>query len=267
MLFDLRGGGRRRAIQAIYLTLAVLMGGGLVLFGIGGNVSGGLFDAFTGGDRSGGGSSLIEDRAKSAQKRATANPRDAGAWAALARARYQLAGQGSNFDQATGQFTRQGLLALRGVAQAWERYLALEPKRPDTRVARLMVQAFGSAGLGDPVKALRAQEIVVDGTDPPSANGFFQLAVFAYAAGQNEKADRAAQRAVRLTPADLRESMRDRVDLAKLSAKQERERLAKLLAKARSDAAAKVAADTKSKLAPEAPAKSGGEAPAEPASP
>ena len=41
MLFDLRG-RRRRAVQATYLTLAVLMGGGLVLFGIGGDVSGGL---------------------------------------------------------------------------------------------------------------------------------------------------------------------------------------------------------------------------------
>ena len=51
MLFDLRGRGRRRTVQTIYLTLAVLMGGGLVLFGIGGSVSGGLFDAvgLTGG--------------------------------------------------------------------------------------------------------------------------------------------------------------------------------------------------------------------------
>ena len=41
MLFDLRG-RRRRAVQATYLLLAVLMGGGLVLFGIGGEVSGAL---------------------------------------------------------------------------------------------------------------------------------------------------------------------------------------------------------------------------------
>ena len=33
MLFDLRG-RRRRAVQATYLTLAILMGGGLVFFGI-----------------------------------------------------------------------------------------------------------------------------------------------------------------------------------------------------------------------------------------
>ena len=60
MLFDLRGRGRRRTVQTIYLTLAVLMGGGLVLFGIGGSVSGGLFDAvgLTGGGS--GGSSANE---------------------------------------------------------------------------------------------------------------------------------------------------------------------------------------------------------------
>ena len=47
MLFDLRGRGRRRTVQVIYLSLAILMGGGLVLFGIGSSSSGGLFDAFS----------------------------------------------------------------------------------------------------------------------------------------------------------------------------------------------------------------------------
>ena len=46
MLFDLRAGGRRRLVQVVYLFLAILLGGGLVLFGVGGATSGGLFDAF-----------------------------------------------------------------------------------------------------------------------------------------------------------------------------------------------------------------------------
>ena len=37
MLFDLQG-KRRRVVQATYLTLALLMGGGLVFFGIGSDV-------------------------------------------------------------------------------------------------------------------------------------------------------------------------------------------------------------------------------------
>ena len=53
MLFDLRGSGRRRTVKIVYITLAFLMGGGLVLFGIGGGggISGGLVDAIT--ERSG----------------------------------------------------------------------------------------------------------------------------------------------------------------------------------------------------------------------
>src|ERR687893_2239582 len=68
MLFDLRG-RRRRAVQATYLTLAILMGGGLVLFGIGGDVSGGLFDAFS--DRSGNTSSddTVEKRIERNEER------------------------------------------------------------------------------------------------------------------------------------------------------------------------------------------------------
>ena len=43
MLFDLRSRGRRRTVQAVYLGLALLMGGGLVLFGVGaGNGNGGI---------------------------------------------------------------------------------------------------------------------------------------------------------------------------------------------------------------------------------
>ena len=58
MLFDLRGRGRRRTVQVIYLTLAILMGGGLVLFGIGGGTNGGLFDAIGGN----GGSATSTDK-------------------------------------------------------------------------------------------------------------------------------------------------------------------------------------------------------------
>ena len=41
MLFDLRGKGRRRAVRVIYIGLALLMGVGLVGFGIGGGFGGG----------------------------------------------------------------------------------------------------------------------------------------------------------------------------------------------------------------------------------
>ena len=86
MLFDLRGAGRRTTIKIVYLSLAILMGGGLVLFGIGGDVSGGLVDALTennGGNTSS--DSTFRNRAEQAQREATANPQDPAAWADLAR--------------------------------------------------------------------------------------------------------------------------------------------------------------------------------------
>jgi len=74
MLFDLQG-KRRRMVQVVYLTLAILMGGGLVLFGIGGDVQGGIFDAFTGeGGNSNSGNSVIEKRVDSNEKKLKATP-------------------------------------------------------------------------------------------------------------------------------------------------------------------------------------------------
>src|SRR2546430_12155264 len=104
MLFDLRGRGRRRTVQTIYVTLAILMGGGLVFFGIGGNTSGGLFDAFKSGG-SGGGSGVFSKQAAQAEKTLKGNSHDVAARALLARARLQQAGHGGHYDQPTSPFT------------------------------------------------------------------------------------------------------------------------------------------------------------------
>ena len=82
MLFDLRGSGRRATVKTVYITLAILMGGGLVLFGIGGSVSGGLVDAITGSTgNTPAGSGEFQSRAAAAQRRAEASPKDAALWA------------------------------------------------------------------------------------------------------------------------------------------------------------------------------------------
>lgn len=217
MLFDLRGAGRRRTVKAVYITLAFLMGGGLVLFGIGGGggVSGGLVDAIT--ERSGGGddgADRFRKQEKVALAKTKANPRDAPAWAALARARFQVAGAGSNFDAAKGTFTKAGTAKLIAAGAAWESYLALEPKKPDDRVASLMVQAFGA--LNQPAKAAAAQEVITDAR--PTASTFTQLAVFAYQAGQTRKGDLAKDKALELTDPDMREALKGQLEQAKQSA-------------------------------------------------
>lgn len=216
MLFDLRGRGRRRTVQTIYLTLAVLMGGGLVLFGIGGSVSGGLFDAvgLTGGGS--GGSSANEQlvkQEKAALRRVRANPRDEAALITLTRVRYQQAGQGDNFDQDTGAFKTGGRKELAQAADSWASYLALDPKKPDPNVATLMVQAFSPAGLNRPKDGVTAAELVADAR--PSAQTYYQLAVFAYAAKQTRKGDLAGKKAVELAPSAQRAAVKSQVDTAK----------------------------------------------------
>src|SRR3954470_7288033 len=128
MLFDLRGAGRRTTVKVVYVMLAILMGGGLVLFGIGGSVSGGLIDAITQQDsNTSAGNEEFQKRAAQAQQKADANPKDAAAWAEAARARYQLALSGDNFDQNAGTFTDAGKAQLRIAAANWEKHLTLKP--------------------------------------------------------------------------------------------------------------------------------------------
>jgi tetratricopeptide (TPR) repeat protein len=214
MLFDLRGRGRRRTVQAIYLTLAILMGGGLVLFGIGGATSGGLVDAINGGGSGGGGNETFDKRVEDAQKRTTASPTDERAWAALARAQYQLAGVGENFDSNTNGFTAKGRTQLRKADQAWQRYLALNPEKVDGDLASLMVQAYGQGALDDPAKAVAAQEYAID-SQPASSGLYANLAVLAYQAGQQRKGDLAAARALELAPKEQRDVLKQTLDQAK----------------------------------------------------
>ena len=75
MLFDLRSRGRRRTVQAVYLGLALLMGGGLVLFGVGaGNGLGGLLNAFTGNGSSPARRPVVSQQEKAALKADQARP-------------------------------------------------------------------------------------------------------------------------------------------------------------------------------------------------
>jgi hypothetical protein len=217
MLFDLRGAGRRTTVKVVYLTLALLMGGGLVLFGIGGDVSGGLVDALQENE----GSTTVSDdrfrdRAAQAQREADANPRDAEAWATVARARFQYASAGDFFDQNTGQFTDEGKAQLQAASQAWERHLALAKDKADDSVATIMVQAYSQAGLNQPEKAVAAQEIITESR--PKDSTFATLAVLAYQAGQTRKGDLATKKALSLADKDDRNTLKSELEAAKQQA-------------------------------------------------
>jgi hypothetical protein len=214
MLFDLRGSGRRRVVKIVYITLAFLMGGGLVFFGIGGGgaLPGGLVDAITQG---GTGGDDGTDRARELEQTATAaarrNPTDAAAWAAVARARFNLANAGENIDQNTGNYTDAGAAQLRAAGRAWDEHVKLAGDNPDTRVASLMVQAFG--GLGELDRAATAQEFIAE--ERNSAGAYATLATIAYQAGQLRKGDLAKDKALELTEPDMREALRGQLESAR----------------------------------------------------
>jgi hypothetical protein len=213
MLFDLRGGGRRRVVQVTYIMLAVLIGGGLVLFGIGGSVSGGLVDAITGSSGTSGGNAAYEKRVKQTVAETRARPKDPTAWSDLARARFQLASTTDNLDQATGTWTASGKRELAAAAAAWQQHLKLAGNKPDDGVAGLMVQAYSSAGLNQPQNAVDAQEVITEAR--PTSATFANLAVLAYQAGNTRTGDLASKKALSLSDKDLRANLKSQLDQAK----------------------------------------------------
>ena len=206
MLFDLQG-KRRRMVQVVYLTLAVLMGGGLVLFGIGGDVSGGLFDAFSDNRSSGGGNSLIEDRVDRYEKRVKANPRDETARKELVRNYFQLA-TAQVPDQAVS-FPDDAKDELRKAAANWKAYLALEPKRPDTSLARVALQIYDPTALNRPKDGMEVARLLAE-NDESSAT-YLSLVQYATLAGDTRVADLAGQKAIDLAPKSQRSEVKAQV--------------------------------------------------------
>lgn len=212
MLFDLRGRGRRRTVQAVYLGLAILMGGGLVLFGVGtGSGNGGLLNAFSGNGSSGAQKQVVSQDETNALKETKLRPTDPAGWAALVQARWASAGQGADFNPSTGAFTATGKKELTAATQAWERYLQLT-KNPDTDVAILAARAYSA--LGDYAGEAAAWEIDAR-ANPSEPKGFECLAASAYAAKQTQKGDLAAATALGLVPKAQRATLQQTLQQAK----------------------------------------------------
>lgn len=209
MLFDLRGRGRRRAVQVIYATLALLMGGGLVFFGIGGATNGGLFDAF-GGNNGTSVSDLSKKQLEQAEAKVRANRESAAAWAALARVRLNRARQ-VGYDPQTQAYTEQGKNELRQADRAWQKVIALS-KKPDGNVAALMIGVYAPGALNDPKEAVRAQEYVLESRPKITSEQYAQYALLAYQASQLPKGDLAAKKAVALAPRAQRKNLKQQLE-------------------------------------------------------
>jgi hypothetical protein len=217
MLFDLRGRGRKNTVRVIYILLAFLMGGGLVLFGIGGATNGGLVDAITGGGSSSdSGEKRLTKQETAAEKRLQANPQDQAAYIDLIRAQVSLASTGDRYDSSTDTYTSAGKAQLRKAIASWNKYQDLNPKVTDEQasLASRMVQAFSA--VGDASGATGAQEIVAENRD--SSGAYSNLAILAYQAGQTRKGDLAAKKALSKTDKDLRQQLKQQLDAAKTAA-------------------------------------------------
>ena len=212
MLFDLQG-KRRRLVQVTYLTLALLMGGGLVFFGIGGDVSGGLFDAFS-DQRSGGGNGnqIIEERIERNEKRVQANPRDERALKELTRDYYSTAAS-LEVDEQTGRVPEEGQDELRKAAESWRAYLALEPEKPDPSLAITALQLFGPTGLDQPEEAKEVARIRARAAN--DVESYLALVQYAALARDTRLANLAGQKAVDLAPKARRKAVRAQVQAAK----------------------------------------------------
>jgi hypothetical protein len=208
MLFDLRSPGRRRAIKTVYLFLALLIGLGLIGFGVGtGGNFGGLFSAAAnGGGGSGTGNVTIERALTKAERKANASP-SAATWLAVGEAAYAVATLPSNYDSSVG-FTAPGHKALDKLKIAWNNYLNLLPKQPNETFAQEVVSAFSPAptGVGDYPTAETAQEIVVQ-LHPNSYVQYEYLAYYAYYAKDINNGDLAAARALALAPKGQKKSV------------------------------------------------------------
>ena len=196
MLFDLRSRHRRRAVKVTYSVLALLMGGGLVLFGVGtGQSGGGLLNAFGGGGSSGAQNQAVNQQETAALKQVKLRPNDPQAWGNLLTARWTTATSGNDYTT-TGGFTVAGRAELDRVVQAWGRYSQLT-KSPDPDLATLAARAY--AALGNYSGAASAWEIEA-ASSPTVSKGYECLAVSAYAAGDTRKGELAAAKALSLIP-------------------------------------------------------------------
>jgi hypothetical protein len=212
MLFDLRSRGRRRTVQAVYLGLALLMGGGLVLFGVGtGNGNGGLLNAFSGGGSSGAQNQALSSQEKAAIKQTQLHPSDPNAWANLVSARWDNATSASNYNSTTSTFTASGKKELTNTTTAWQRYVALT-KNPNSSIAILAARAYGA--LGDYSGESSAWAIQA-AANPGVAHGYECLAASAFAAGETREGDLALNKALPLIPKLSRATVKSEIEAAK----------------------------------------------------
>jgi hypothetical protein len=217
MLFDLRSRGRRRTVQVIYIGLALLIGAGLILFGVGtGSGGGGLFGAFTGSNsQSGANSSAVTSQVKSALAQTKKHPSSAAAWANLVNARFSAANS-VGYDSNSSTYTKAGKQQLQLLTRAYNKYTSLT-KTPSANTATIAAKAYTQ--LGDWKTASAAYQTVLAGESGTNRLHALEcVTLTSYAAKNNRVAQLAEARVLALLPTKtVRKETKSELEQAKTS--------------------------------------------------
>jgi hypothetical protein len=214
MLFDTRGRHRRRVVKVIYIGLAVIFLLGFVGLGVGGGLgSSGIFSAFT--KEGGGGETGFSKQVAKYRKLTKQDPSDPSAWEGLTKNLLHEVASSETYELSSGAITSKGKELLSQASQAWDSYIALNPPKTNTELAQLMETVYGETGLNEPAKEVEVLQIAV-AAKPTDAALYASLAEYAYKAKNTRVGDLASEKAVALSPAVDRKSVKD--ELAEVKA-------------------------------------------------
>ena len=194
------------------------MGGGLVLSGIGSDVSGGLGDLFTAAAAATTRPRSVAEADRGRGEDAQPDPDNRAALAQIARGHYQLAT--ADADPNTSEFATKARPELRATAEAWQRYdqavakpdprSHARPSRPTTASPRLEKEAAGRK------KYARARRRGGVGSRRRSQGAELHPArAVRHLAGQKRKAELAGKKAIELAPKDQKKQAKQPVEQAK----------------------------------------------------
>jgi hypothetical protein len=220
MLFDLRGRGRRRTVQVIYIGLALLFLVGFVGLGVGvGGGGGGILNAFTG--ESGAPKASFAGQVKKFQKLVAEQPKSVSAWEGLTTA--QLHEAGGEAYVSNGKLTSKGKELFTQIAHSWNSYLALNPPKPNAQLAQEMERVFGEEGLNQPAEEVKVLQVVLavkpELTPQYESSLYASMAEYAYKAHNTRIGDLASEKAISLAaPAERAKLKKALAELKKSAA-------------------------------------------------
>jgi len=216
VIFDLQGKKKRRAIQATYLVLALLLGSGLVLFGIGSDAPGGILGSGHGGDGGHGGDADFGDQIERIESEIAADPDNPNLLGRLVRVRFQAAtaaAETSGGHGGTTTLTDESLAHLDEATGSWEQYVD-RVRRPAPEVAQVATQAY--LALGDAAGVAEGQTVIA--REAPSVGNYRALATYRYLANDEAGGDQAGERALELAEGAERSQVRAQLEAAKQQA-------------------------------------------------